>query len=65
LIQTKKPWSPERVSTALTLDIKDQRRKILPVRFHHHQILRFNFTAIFFISCSYFTQFLKHIAMQE
>jgi len=48
LMQTKKPWSPERVSTALTLVIKDQRRIFLSLRFHH-QLLRFNFIAIFFI----------------
>jgi hypothetical protein len=65
LIQTKKPWSPERVSTALTFNIKDQRRKILPVRFHHHQLFKFNFTEIFFIIFSLSIRFVAHIAMQE
>ncbi|KUG24610.1 hypothetical protein ASZ90_005564 [hydrocarbon metagenome] len=29
--------------------LKDQRRKILPLRFHHHQLLRINVLIAFFI----------------
>jgi hypothetical protein len=49
LLKIKKPWSSRRLSTALTLFKKDQRRKILPLRFHHHQLLRFNFLIVVFI----------------
>jgi hypothetical protein len=31
-------------------NLKDQRRKILPVRFHHHQLLRVNVLIVVFIN---------------
>jgi len=30
-------------------NLKDQRRKILPLRFHHHQLLRINVLIVIFI----------------
>jgi hypothetical protein len=49
-LKAKKPWSSRRLSTALTLIKKDQRRKILPVRFHHHQLLSVNIVIVVFIN---------------
>jgi hypothetical protein len=51
MLKIKKPWRSRRLSTALTLIKKDQRRTILPVRFHHHQLLRINALIIVFINC--------------
>jgi hypothetical protein len=31
-------------------NLKDQRRNILPVRFHHHQLLRINVLIVVFIN---------------
>jgi len=30
-------------------NLKDQRRKLLPLRFHHHQLLRINVLIVVFI----------------